>query len=57
MKKNDRENEYIGIISITIIVILAFVLIYNFYFSHPSSSNVPVEAPSLQIDETEKTPL
>lgn len=52
MKKKDRENEYLGIISITIIVILAVVLLYYFYIPHTSvSSNVPVEAPGVQIDK------
>tara|TARA_B110001454_G_C12445248_1_gene319675 strand:+ start:196 stop:366 length:171 start_codon:yes stop_codon:yes gene_type:complete len=51
MKKKDRENQYVGIISITIIVILAVVLIYYFYLSNPSVPNVPVEAPSLQTEK------
>lgn len=52
MNKKDRENEYVGIISIIILVILAIVLIYYFYLSHPSASNVPVEAPALQPNKT-----
>ncbi|EHL30437.1 hypothetical protein [Legionella drancourtii] len=52
MNKKDRENEYVGIISIFVIVILAVVLIYYFYLSHPSVSNVPVEAPTLQTNQT-----
>lgn len=50
--KKDHKNEYVGIILIALVVILAVVLVYHFYLSHPSVSNAPpVEAPTLQIDK------
>lgn len=55
MNKKDRQNEYLGIFSIIIIVILAAGMIYYFYAHEPNKeANIPVEAtpPQTQSDKT-----
>jgi len=54
MKDKDTENEYIGIISIILIVILTVFGMY-YYYSHthvgphtPGTTNVPIETPAPQ---------
>ncbi len=58
MKKKDRENEYIGIVSIIIIAILAIVALYYFYSHRPAlstNSTPPIEAPAPLNDKAAET--
>jgi hypothetical protein len=56
MKKKDRENEYIGIAAIVLIIIFALTLLYYFYSDHTfeshgtSNTHIPVESPAPPTD-------
>jgi len=61
MKNKNKENQYIGEVSIIIVVILAVVGLYYLYShraltgtSGADVSNVPIEAPAPVSNNTEK---